>query len=109
MYIETLLQLNRGQLQKLIQYLLSQHNEVLSTAQNLADDLLQSNSKINSIHGAPDPTAGASKDEFNEEHSWALNENQILYHLNEFVNHNQNEQIVLELFKKVMFLMHNKL
>ncbi|XP_076307460.1 zinc finger SWIM domain-containing protein 5-like isoform X1 [Tachypleus tridentatus] len=72
---ETLLQLDRKQLQKLVQYLISEHHtEVLPTAQRLADDILQTQSVINSISGAPDPTAGASAD---EEHSWHLDEEQI--------------------------------
>ncbi|XP_058455702.1 uncharacterized protein LOC131433009 [Malaya genurostris] len=72
---ETLLQMNRQQLQKFIQYLISEHHtEVLPTAQRLADEILQQRSEINSICGAPDPTAGASKD---DDHSWHLDETQV--------------------------------
>lgn len=42
---ETLLQMNRQQLQKFVQYLISAHHtEVLPTAQNLADEILQQKS-----------------------------------------------------------------
>ncbi|XP_052869803.1 uncharacterized protein LOC128275366 [Anopheles cruzii] len=72
---ETLLQMNRQQLQKFIQYLIAEHHtEVLPTAQRLADEILQQRSEINSICGAPDPTAGASKD---DDHSWHLDETQV--------------------------------
>ncbi|XP_023225369.1 zinc finger SWIM domain-containing protein 4-like [Centruroides sculpturatus] len=72
---ETLLQLDRQQLQKLVQYLIAEHHtEVLPTAQRLADDILQTRSIINRIAGAPDPTAGAPAD---EEHSWHLDEEQV--------------------------------
>ncbi|GFT99338.1 zinc finger SWIM domain-containing protein 5 [Nephila pilipes] len=72
---ETLLQLDRQQLQKLVQYLIAEHHtEVLPTAQRLADDILQTKSLINRIAGAPDPTAGAPAD---EEHSWHLDEEQV--------------------------------
>lgn len=51
-FIETLLQLDRQQLQKLVQYLIAEHHtEVLPTAQRLADDILQTNSLINRIAG----------------------------------------------------------
>ncbi|XP_064476945.1 zinc finger SWIM domain-containing protein 5-like isoform X2 [Ornithodoros turicata] len=72
---ETLLQLDREQLQKLLQYLIAEHHtEVLPTAQRLADEILQSRSLINRIAGAPDPTAGASAE---EDHSWHLDEEQV--------------------------------
>ena len=42
---ETLLQMNRQQLQKFVQYLISAHHtEVLPTAQKLADEILQQKS-----------------------------------------------------------------
>lgn len=45
MITETLLQMNRQQLQKFVQYLISAHHtEVLPTAQNLADEILQQKS-----------------------------------------------------------------
>lgn len=51
-FVETLLQLDRQQLQKLVQYLIAEHHtEVLPTAQRLADDILQTNSLINRIAG----------------------------------------------------------
>lgn len=72
---ETLLQLDRQQLQKLIQYLVAEHHtEVLPTAQRLADEILRSSSTINRIDGAPDPTAGSCAE---DEHSWHLDEEQV--------------------------------
>ncbi|CDQ59704.1 unnamed protein product [Oncorhynchus mykiss] len=72
---ETLFQMNRDQLQKLVQYLITAHHtEVLPTAQKLADEILSSNSEINQVHGAPDPTAGASIDDDN---CWHLDEEQV--------------------------------
>lgn len=72
---ETLLQMNRQQLQKFVQYLIAEHHtEVLPTAQRLADEILHHRSEINSICGAPDPTAGASKE---DENSWHLDETQV--------------------------------
>ena len=50
--IETLLQMDRQQLQKFVQYLISEHHtEVLPTAQKLADEILQQRSEINLIPG----------------------------------------------------------
>ena len=72
---ETLFQMNRDQLQKFIQYLITAHHtEVLPTAQKLADEILSSNSEINQVNGAPDPTAGASID---DENCWHLDEEQV--------------------------------
>ena len=52
MFTETLLQMDRQQLQKFIQYLISEHHtEVLPTAQKLADEILQQRSEINQIPG----------------------------------------------------------
>ncbi|XP_029837511.4 zinc finger SWIM domain-containing protein 5 [Ixodes scapularis] len=81
---ETLLQLDREQLQKLLQYLISEHHtEVLPTAQRLADEILQSRSLINRIAGAPDPTAGASAE---EDHSWHLDEEQVSEQVRAFLS-----------------------
>ncbi|XP_018425968.1 PREDICTED: zinc finger SWIM domain-containing protein 4 isoform X2 [Nanorana parkeri] len=72
---ETLSQMNRDQLQKFVQYLISEHHtEVLPTAQRLADEILQLGSEINRVHGAPDPTAGAGREDDN---CWHLDEEQI--------------------------------
>lgn len=50
---ETLLQMDRQQLQKFVQYLISEHHtEVLPTAQKLADEILQQRSEINQIPGS---------------------------------------------------------
>ena len=72
---ETLLQMNREQLQKFVQYLISSHHtEVLPTAQRLSDEILKKSSAINQIPGAPDPTAGQDAE---EENSWHLDEAQV--------------------------------
>lgn len=75
---ETLFQMNREQLQKFVQYLISEHHtQVLPTAQRLADEiLLQQKSEINRIAGAPDPTAGGTSDP-SEPHTWHLDEFQV--------------------------------
>ncbi|KAJ7427107.1 hypothetical protein WISP_09695 [Willisornis vidua] len=53
---ETLFQMNRDQLQKFVQYLITvHHTEVLPTAQKLADEILSQNSEINQVHGCCDP------------------------------------------------------
>ncbi|KAJ8948389.1 hypothetical protein NQ314_008429 [Rhamnusium bicolor] len=59
---ESLSRLQRDQLQKFAQYLISElPQQILPTAQRLLDELLGSQpSAINSVCGAPDPTAGAS-------------------------------------------------
>ena len=72
---ETLLQMNREQLQKFVQYLISSHHtEVLPTAQRLSDEIIKKSSAINQIPGAPDPTAGQDAE---EENSWHLDEAQV--------------------------------
>uniref|UniRef100_UPI00398F4918 zinc finger SWIM domain-containing protein 5 isoform X1 n=1 Tax=Pristiophorus japonicus TaxID=55135 RepID=UPI00398F4918 len=84
---ETLFQMNRDQLQKFIQYLITAHHtEVLPTAQKLADEILSSNSEINQVHGnycAPDPTAGASID---DENCWHLDEEQVREQVKQFLS-----------------------
>ncbi|XP_043913584.1 zinc finger SWIM domain-containing protein 4 [Protopterus annectens] len=72
---ETLSQMNRDQLQKFVQYLITAHHtDVLPTAQKLADDILSLGSEINQVHGAPDPTAGAG---IQDENCWHLDEEQV--------------------------------
>lgn len=68
--------MNRDQLQNFIGYLITSHyhNEVLPTAQKLADEILSSNSEINQVNSAPDPTAGASID---NENCWHLDEEEV--------------------------------
>lgn len=67
--------MNRQQLQKFVQYLIAEHyTEVIPSAQKLADEILRQKTEINTISGAPDPTAGASKD---DENSWHLDEMQV--------------------------------
>ncbi|XP_044262836.1 zinc finger SWIM domain-containing protein 8 homolog [Tribolium madens] len=70
---ESLSRLHREQLQKFAQYLISElPQQILPTAQRLLDELLGSQpSAINSVCGAPDPTAGASA---NDQTSWYLDE-----------------------------------
>jgi hypothetical protein len=52
---ETLLQMDRQQIQKFVQYLIAEHHtEVLPTAQRLADEILQQRSEINRIPGKYD-------------------------------------------------------
>ncbi|XP_022909187.2 zinc finger SWIM domain-containing protein 8 homolog [Onthophagus taurus] len=68
---ESLSRLHRDQLQKFAQYLISElPQQILPTAQRLLDELLGSQpSVINSVCGAPDPTAGAS---ISDQTSWYL-------------------------------------
>ncbi|XP_059621157.1 uncharacterized protein LOC132264845 [Phlebotomus argentipes] len=99
---ETLLQMNRQQLQKFVQYLISAHHtEVLPTAQQLADEILQQKSEINAICGAPDPTAGAATD---DDHSWHLDEIQVCEAVKSYLGsgsyYNGNKQLN-SLFAKV--------
>lgn len=84
MNTETLLQLDRLQLQKLLQYLIAEHHtEVLPTAQKLADEILQSRSVINTIAGAPDPTSGPVAD---APHTWHLDEDQVSEQVRSYLN-----------------------
>ncbi|CAG2104938.1 unnamed protein product, partial [Medioppia subpectinata] len=103
---ETLLQLDRQQLQKLLQYLIAEHHtEVLPTAQKLADEILQTRSIINKIAGAPDPTAGACAE---DEHSWHLDEEQVSEQVRSYLSqggyYNANKQLNA-LFAKVCALL----
>uniref|UniRef100_A0A3Q3A4X6 Zinc finger SWIM-type containing 6 n=1 Tax=Kryptolebias marmoratus TaxID=37003 RepID=A0A3Q3A4X6_KRYMA len=99
---ETLFQMNRDQLQKFVQYLITvHHTDVLPTAQRLADEILSQNSEINQVHGAPDPTAGASVD---DENCWHLDEEQVQEQVKLFLSqggyHGSGKQLNL-LFCKV--------
>ncbi|EHB08626.1 Zinc finger SWIM domain-containing protein 6 [Heterocephalus glaber] len=94
--------MNRDQLQKFVQYLITvHHTEVLPTAQKLADEILSQNSEINQVHGAPDPTAGASID---DENCWHLDEEQVQEQVKLFLSqggyHGSGKQLNL-LFAKV--------
>ena len=73
---ESLSRLDRDQLRKFAQYLISElPQQILPTAQRLLDDLLSTHeTPINTLCGAPDPTAGASA---NEQTSWCLDESQL--------------------------------
>uniref|UniRef100_A0A8C9UA80 Zinc finger SWIM-type containing 6 n=1 Tax=Scleropages formosus TaxID=113540 RepID=A0A8C9UA80_SCLFO len=99
---ETLFQMSRDQLQKFVQYLITvHHTQVLPTAQKLADEILSQNSEINQVHGAPDPTAGASVD---DENCWHLDEEQVQEQVKLFLSqggyHGSGKQLNL-LFAKV--------
>ena len=73
---ESLSRLERDQLQKFAQYLISElPQQILPTAQRLLDELLSSQkNSINTTCGAPDPTAGASA---HEQTSWCLDKVQL--------------------------------
>ncbi|XP_061721060.1 uncharacterized protein LOC133527881 [Cydia pomonella] len=99
---ETLLQMDRQQLQKFVQYLIAEHHtEVLPTAQRLADEVLQARSAINRICGAPDPTAGPPPD---AHHAWHLDEQQVCEQVRAYLlqgtYYNANKQLN-SLFSKV--------
>lgn len=70
---ESLTRLQRDQLQKFAQYLISElPQQILPTAQRLLDELLSAQpTTINTVCGAPDPTAGAS---INDLTNWYLDE-----------------------------------
>ncbi|XP_053669312.1 zinc finger SWIM domain-containing protein 8 homolog [Anopheles marshallii] len=70
---ESLSRLQREQLQKFAQYLISeQSQQILPIAQRLLDELLSAQpTTINTVYGAPDPTAGAS---MNDQTNWYLDE-----------------------------------
>lgn len=65
--------MQRDQLQKFAQYLISElPQQILPTAQRLLDELLSAQpTTINTVCGAPDPTAGAS---VNDQTNWYLDE-----------------------------------
>lgn len=73
---ESLSRLQRDQLQKFAQYLISElPQQILPIAQRLIDEILSSQSSdINTVSGAPDPTAGASA---SEQTAWWLDENNL--------------------------------
>lgn len=68
---ESLSRLHRDQLQKFAQYLIYDlPQQILPTAQRLLDELLSAaKSDINTVSGAPDPTAGGS---LGEQSNWTL-------------------------------------
>ncbi|XP_058063345.1 zinc finger SWIM domain-containing protein 8 homolog [Anopheles bellator] len=70
---ESLLRLQRDQLQKFAQYLISElSQQILPIAQRILDELLSTQpTTINTVCGAPDPTAGAS---VNDQTNWYLDE-----------------------------------
>lgn len=106
---ETLLQMNRQQLQKFVQYLISSHHtEVLPTAQKLADEILQQRSVINQICGAPDPTAGAAID---DDSAWHLDEAQIQDQVKSYLSqggYSNNSRQLGSMFAKVREMLKAK-
>jgi len=106
---ETLLQLDKCQLQKLVQFLISEHHtEVLPTAQSLADKMLNRNSILNAIQGAPDPTAGAA---IEQENCWHLDEQQITKQVTNILASDSYHQInkhINALFAKVKEMLKAK-
>ncbi|GFN83174.1 Zinc finger swim domain-containing protein 8-like, partial [Plakobranchus ocellatus] len=73
---ESLSRLHRDQLQKFAQYLISElPQQILPTAQQILDELLSSQeTAMNTVCGAPDPTAGPSA---SEQTSWSLDESAL--------------------------------
>ncbi|CAL1538876.1 unnamed protein product [Lymnaea stagnalis] len=73
---ESLSRLRRDQLQKFAQYLISElPQQILPTAQQILDELLSSQeTAMNTVCGAPDPTAGPSA---SEQTSWSLDESTL--------------------------------
>nr|XP_056704251.1 zinc finger SWIM domain-containing protein 8 [Euleptes europaea] len=73
---ESLSRLQRDQLQKFAQYLISElPQQILPTAQRLLDELLSSQTTaINTVCGAPDPTAGPSA---SDQSTWYLDESTL--------------------------------
>ncbi|ESO89038.1 hypothetical protein LOTGIDRAFT_209983 [Lottia gigantea] len=78
---ESLSRLHRDQLQKFAQYLISAlPQQILPTAQKLLDQLLSSQeTAINTVYGAPDPTAGPPA---SEQTSWSLDESTLHENIN---------------------------
>lgn len=101
---ETLLQMNRNQLQKLIQYLITAHHtEILPTAQHLADDIFLAKSEINLQEGAPDPTAGGAVEDDNRWHLDAEQvQEQVKTYLSQGTTVNRGKQLQC-MFAKVFF------
>lgn len=118
--------MDRQQLQKFAQYLISRHyNDVLPTAQHLADEVLRSDSEINAIHGnlvtkllkialirsclhahvsiagAPDPTAGPPDDDL-DDHRWYLDDTRMRSFVRCYLVHtNSSTEQFRQLFAKV--------
>ena len=102
LFAETLLQMDRPQLQKLVLYLIAQHHtEILPTAQRLTDEIMQRKSTINLIDGAPDPTAGADAATDN---AWHLDQSQVKDQVKTYLSqgayYNANKQLT-SMFSKV--------
>ncbi|XP_065226578.1 zinc finger SWIM domain-containing protein 8 homolog [Planococcus citri] len=101
---ESLTQLNRDQLQKFSQYLVSSLPEqYLQTAQRLLDDLNSGQPlPINTVSGAPDTTAGAS---VFEHAMWCLDDHQL--HLNVKKQINRFGNVPPMVFSDVNMLTNN--
>nr|XP_027198937.1 zinc finger SWIM domain-containing protein 4-like [Dermatophagoides pteronyssinus] len=102
---ETLLDLDRQQLQKLVQYLIAEHHvQILPTVQRLTDELSQKQAPINLIHGAPDPTAGAC---VYGPHDWYLNEERTASQIRDLVKYvsiSESNKIILLFYKVIEML-----
>uniref|UniRef100_F6S4B2 SWIM-type domain-containing protein n=1 Tax=Ciona intestinalis TaxID=7719 RepID=F6S4B2_CIOIN len=95
---DTLQKLSRDQLQKLTQYLLSRHANVLPTAQEIADCFSDVNSSINAVHGAPDPTAGAG---FQDEDRWNLDDSHVTNHVRQLILESTKQASANQLFNMI--------
>ena len=104
---ETLLKMNRNQLQKLVQYLITAHHaEVLPTAQRLADEILHAKSEINLLQGAPDPTAGGAVE---DENRWHLDAEQVQQQVKAYLslgNCTNNGKQLHSMFTKVNCILY---
>nr|XP_046914937.1 zinc finger SWIM domain-containing protein 4-like isoform X1 [Dermatophagoides farinae] len=102
---ETLLDMDRQQLQKLVQYLIAEHHvQILPTVQRLTDELSQKHAPINLIHGAPDPTAGAC---VYGPHDWYLNEERTAAQIRDLVKYvsiSESNKIILLFYKVIEML-----
>ncbi|KPM04886.1 zinc finger SWIM domain-containing protein 5-like protein [Sarcoptes scabiei] len=103
--LETLLDLDREQLQKLVQYLIAEHHvQILPTVQRLTDELNRKNSSINLIPGAPDPTSGAC---IYGPHDWYLNEERTAAQIRDLVKYvsvTESNKIILLFYKVIEML-----
>lgn len=104
---ENLSQLDRNQLQKLVQYLISKSelcSEIVPATQKILDELLQRDSSLNAIEGAPDVTMGALK----ESESWFFDETQVRSRIRSYLIHSFRLDELQALFAKVCEMLHHK-
>uniref|UniRef100_A0A915HQP4 SWIM-type domain-containing protein n=1 Tax=Romanomermis culicivorax TaxID=13658 RepID=A0A915HQP4_ROMCU len=94
-----LLQLDRDQLQKLVQYLIAKSYrkvDLLPLAQHLIDDLMINDSKINRVKGAPDLSMGLSL-----ENTWYFDESQVRSLVRSYLTHSFRYEEFQQIFGKV--------